>query len=68
LKAMKKPEGVIFDHAGDIHLALGDKDAALRSWKAALDAGGQDFEPEKVKAKIAELQGKQSPGAGAASK
>jgi len=41
VKAVKDPEGQvteIYDHLGDVHLALGERDAALGAWKQALGA------------------------------
>ena len=54
----RKTDPVLFDHAGDIFLASGDKAEACRYWKEALKAldeqGGDDDEisPEDVRRKI----------------
>lgn len=50
------PDGVIIDHAGDIHMALGDSAKALDCWRSALEAPGDELDPEQVRAKIAAFE------------
>jgi len=49
---------VVFDHAGDICMALGKTDAAIAFWQKALDVAGRmlqpppEFRPEAVRQKL----------------
>jgi predicted negative regulator of RcsB-dependent stress response len=51
----KESDGVMYDHLGDIHAALGQKDQAADAWhKAAkaFDKAGEKAKLETVKKKI----------------
>ncbi|HCE46801.1 MAG TPA: hypothetical protein DET40_24915 [Lentisphaeria bacterium] len=52
------PDAVIADHAGDIYYALGDKETALKFWKLAAETWNPDLNPETVRKKISELEGR----------
>jgi len=49
------PDGVLTDHAGDIHAALGDKKEALKYWKLSLETYSTDVDYEKIKEKIEQM-------------
>lgn len=51
LKYDKKPEGVIYEHFGDILYKSGDVKNAVKNWKKAQKAGGEvsDFLEQKIK-------------------
>jgi tetratricopeptide (TPR) repeat protein len=54
-QAIRDPEGQhaeIFDHLGDIHKALGEKDDAVSAWKKAIDVSGTSKRDQKRKAEI----------------
>jgi tetratricopeptide (TPR) repeat protein len=58
LEAVKDKEGQhveIFDHLGDIHMALGEKDEALAAWKKGL---GVDSDSKRDKQRKAEIEKK----------
>ena len=49
--------GVIFEHQGDILMKLGRKSEALAAYREALDySEDDDFDPERVKEKIRQLE------------
>ncbi len=50
----EKKDGIIFEHAGDIYLSLGDSKKALAYWQEALNHNIES--PEKVKEKIESLK------------
>ena len=52
------PDAVISDHAGDIYHALGDRETALKFWRIAAETWNPDINPETVRKKIAEDEGK----------
>ncbi len=49
-----KKDGIIFEHAGDIYLSLGDPNKALAYWQEALNHNIES--PEKIKEKIESLK------------
>jgi len=51
------PDAVIIDHAGDIYAALGDKEAALKLWRQALETYSDETNPDAIAAKIAAASG-----------
>ena len=57
IKNERHPSSDIYDHYGDILLAVGNKQEALKQWKKALelDAGNKDL-LEKVEKLALELQ------------
>jgi tetratricopeptide (TPR) repeat protein len=55
LEAVKDKEGQspeIFDHLGDVHLQLGEKDEALAAWKKAVESATASKRDQKRKAEI----------------
>jgi tetratricopeptide (TPR) repeat protein len=55
LKAVKDKEGQhieIFDHLGDVYMALGDKPEAVKAWKKGLDAVGDAKRELEKKAQV----------------
>jgi hypothetical protein len=50
------PDAVIADHAGDIYLANGDRQAALKYWRLSLRIYGDGLDHRKIQAKIAALE------------
>ena len=57
IKNERRPSSDIYDHYGDILLAVGNKQEALKQWKKALelDAGNKEL-LEKVEKLALELQ------------
>ncbi len=55
-KALKasgeNPDGVLYDHAGDIEAALGDGKAALELWRKAFERPSEELDSSVLKAKI----------------
>jgi tetratricopeptide (TPR) repeat protein len=55
LKAVEDKEGQhieIFDHLGDVHLALGEKAEAIAAWKKGLEAAGTSKREKDKKAQV----------------
>ena len=52
-KDKEQEPGVIYEHYGDILLAMGEKEKALEMWQKAYDSGKKDKE---LKKKIEELK------------
>jgi tetratricopeptide (TPR) repeat protein len=51
----QESDGVMYDHLGDIHAALGQKDQATAAWKeaaAAFEKSGEQDKLEAVRKKI----------------
>lgn len=53
----KDADGVIFDHLGDVHQALGNADLAKENWTKAVAAFERDKEPEQAEAVRKKLAG-----------
>jgi tetratricopeptide (TPR) repeat protein len=56
LKAVKEKDGQnleIYDHLGDVHLALGEKAEAVAAWKRGLAVAGPGKRDQKRKAEVA---------------
>jgi len=54
-EAVKDPEGrhvEIYDHLGDVHMALGEKDEALAAWKEGLKHVGSSPREQRRKAEV----------------
>lgn len=49
-------EGVIWEHLGDAHLALGDKKKALENYKAALERKNERRDQERIQKKFESLK------------
>jgi len=55
--AEKDADGVIFDHLGDVHQALGNADQAKVNWNKAIAAFERDKEPEQAETVRKKLNG-----------
>jgi tetratricopeptide (TPR) repeat protein len=42
----------IFDHLGEVHMALGERDAAIRAWENGLKAVGENRRDQAIKAAV----------------
>jgi tetratricopeptide (TPR) repeat protein len=54
-KAVQDKEGQhieIFDHLGDVHMALGEKDEAVKAWKKGIEAAGTSPREKERKAQV----------------
>lgn len=57
LKAVQDKSGQhieIFDHLGDVHLALGEKDKAIAAWKKGVESASDSKREKERKAKVKE--------------
>lgn len=55
LEAVKDKEGQhieIFDHLGDVHLALNEKEEAIKAWKRGIEAAGTSKREQERKALV----------------
>jgi len=57
LQAVALPDGQhpeLYDHLGDVHLALGEKEAAIAAWKKALDLASPSHRDQQLKRQVEE--------------
>jgi tetratricopeptide (TPR) repeat protein len=55
LEAVKDKEGQhteVYDHLGDVHMALGEKDEAIKAWTKAVEVAGPSKREQKRKAEV----------------
>src|SRR5205823_2953410 len=55
LKAIEDKEGQhieILDHLGDVHMALGEKDEAVKAWKKGIEVAGETKREQEKKAQV----------------
>ena len=49
---MSTPDATVFDHAGDIYSALGEREAARSQWTTALKYSSDDALTKKLRKKL----------------
>jgi len=55
LQAVALPDGQhpeLYDHLGDVHLALGEKEAAIAAWKKALELASPSHRDQQLKRQV----------------
>ena len=60
--ALDKNEGVIWEHVGDAHMALGDKNSALMKYREALRLKNDSRDEARIRKKFEDLQKELSGG------